>query len=118
MYGKCARAELGYQGMAGWVSPLVRGCCVALLALCGCRGTEHSLFRETVPPMVDNHPAPVRDASVPPMEEAGAAGGLTDPLPPPEDAGGPELDPGLDPKITFPWTETLPGKGTCRAGLY
>ena len=105
------------MGMAGRVSPLVRGLCFALLALCSCRGTERVLFDEITPTVVDR-PVELRDASMPPPEEAGAGGGSGGPvIDPALDAGlGP--DPGLDPSIKFPWTETLPGKDTCREGLY
>ena len=41
------------MGMAGRVSPLVRGLCFALLALCSCRGTERVLFDEITPTVVD-----------------------------------------------------------------
>lgn len=100
--------------MAGLVSPMVRGLCFALLALCSCRGTEHRLFGEITPTVVEQ---PLRDAGPPPVEEAGAGGGVGPVIDPTLDAG-PLPDPDLDPSIGFPWTETLPGRGTCREGLY
>jgi hypothetical protein len=39
-------------------------------------------------------------------------------VPDEEDAGIAAVDPGLDSKATFDWTETLPGKGTCKSGRY
>ncbi len=86
-----------------------------LLAAGACSGTEHAVFDLGVPISSVNPPQTHADAGTePPPPDAG---------PPPEepspdeDAGvGP--DPGLDPTVVFDWQESLPGQGTCKAGLY
>jgi hypothetical protein len=94
---------------------------LAAVALCACAGTERPIF-ESVVASVD--PPEVR----PPMgrADAGAPDMEMRTLPPPpmalppdddEDAGS-RPDPGLDPTAEFPWTQTLPGAGTCRSGRY
>jgi hypothetical protein len=98
------------------------GCALGLLS---CAGTESPIFESTAlktPPETPQQPT-----VMPPPGAPADAGRLPDdgprlPVPPlvpeEEDAGIPIVDPGLDPNATFDWTETLPGKGTCKAGRY
>ncbi len=58
-------------------------------------------------------PALAHDAGAEPI---GGSPAQPDPPDAGVDASGP--DPGLDPTVSFTWTETLPGAGTCRGGRY
>jgi hypothetical protein len=90
-----------------------------LLSGVACEGTERAIF-EPLPQVVVGPPKPPAldagsghhvsppDAGRPPVMSSDDAGE--------DDAG--SLDPDLNPNVTFVWTETLPGKGTCRAGVY
>jgi hypothetical protein len=93
---------------AGWL----------LLALpLGCKGTEYTLFGDVLDRGNPNpNPAQEDAGQIMATPEAGAggsqgmAGSGVDPGPPPEP---------LNPNVSFQWTETLlPGRGTCREGLY
>ena len=89
-----------------------------LAALVACSGSEHQVFQPLVnlsPPSVDP-PAPTiaEDGADDGSPEAGSE--APDPA---QDA--PDLQPRgeiLDPNITFDWTPSLPGQGTCKAGVY
>jgi hypothetical protein len=90
---------------------------LTVVSVLACEGTKQSIFEALPKPNVG---PPVgtamQDAGAPPRMDAGHPAkpdaGTMD-----EDAGS-ELDPELDPTVTFVWTETLPGQGTCRAGVY
>jgi hypothetical protein len=83
-----------------------------------CTGSEHQVF--------DPLPPPARFPEVvPPDPLRPVDAGKPPPAPPAEDASAPlERDAGLPPdedldeSVTFVWTETLPGQGTCKAGRY
>lgn len=117
MYGKCARHALLYIRMNRTAAAIGVWCCSTLLWGAGCNGTEHPLFVD-LPRVVEPPPPPMNmddpmrgpDAAPPPVDIMDAAVHLPE--------AGPVLGPELDPDVTFEWTETLPGKGTCRAGLY
>ena len=95
---------------------------LAAVVLCACAGTERPIFESVIasvdPPEV-KPPVTRDDARVPDDMEMRT-------LPPPlmevpfddDEDGGPRPDPGLDPTAEFPWTQTLPGAGTCRSGRY
>jgi hypothetical protein len=95
------------------------------VGLLSCAGTESPIFESTA---LKTPPDSLQPTVMPPPEGPVDAGrppddGPTLPVPPlvqpdEDDAGIPSIDPGLDPKATFEWTETLPGKGTCKAGRY
>jgi len=97
---------------------------LALAMLLGaCTGTEQAVFAVVVdpakPPVLGPDPAGAGEPTPGLDAEAGPNAGSPappDPLDAGVDASGP--DPGLDPTVTFAWTETLPGAGTCRGGRY
>jgi hypothetical protein len=69
----------------------------------GCSGTEQAIFAH---------------ASEPGAANATPEGGRAAAHDIPERDGGLTAQPELDPSVTFAWAETLPGQGTCRAGVY
>jgi hypothetical protein len=99
---------------------------LALAVLCStaCDGTKQPIFAP-LKVNVAGAPGPaIHDAAVGPVVDAGGSGhpsvkpphhdaGMAD-----EDAGGPPDPDDLDPNVTFVWTETQPGDGTCHAGVY
>jgi hypothetical protein len=105
---------------AGFVTERVTGraALCAVLLYSGCAGSEHQIFDPLPPPRVSEvnppNPAPVLDAGEPGEPEPSPMD--SGPLGPP-DAGFPP-DEDLDENVTFVWTETLPGQGTCKAGRY
>lgn len=86
----------------------------------GCNGTEQQVFAP-VPVVSVPRPKPP-----PTTTDSGAVHMMVDAGPPvmapdaggDDDAGKEPTDPDLDPTKTFVWTETLPGQGTCRSGVY
>lgn len=74
--------------------------CVALICA-GCSGSGQRLF--------DRAESSLAPASEPQTAGQPAALPVAPTQPPP---------PALDPDVTFEWDETLPGKGTCKAGTY
>jgi hypothetical protein len=94
-------------------------CCAALLWVAGCTGTEHALFANIDPPPVVPPPTGGR----PGMDAGGGAGTGADAAEIPREIMDaavhlPDAGSELDPDVKFVWKETLPGKGTCREGLY
>src|SRR5262245_8079864 len=84
------------------------------MVLAACTGTEHPVFFPIEPVVTAPPPAMDGGRRPPPM---------MDPPPPPADAGTDpdgQVTPGprRDPNVTFTWTQTLPGQGTCRQGQY
>jgi hypothetical protein len=87
---------------------LCHGRSLALLLVLGCAGacagTEQAIFTHV-------SPEPGAASSAP-------EGGRPAPHDVPERDGGLTAQPTLDPGVTFEWTETLPGQGTCNTGVY
>jgi hypothetical protein len=81
---------------------------LALLLALGCAGacdgTERTIFAH-----VSTDPGAASTAP---------EGGRPAPRNVPERDGGLTAQPALDPGVTFEWTETLPGRGTCKTGVY
>lgn len=103
----------------GYAGPMLGLVALAVLGLLACEGTKEPIFaplKVSVGP-----PGPATDDAGPkPVVDAGSSQPVKPhphPDPPEDDAGEPP-DPGLDPTVTFVWTETLPGQGTCHAGVY
>jgi hypothetical protein len=93
-----------------------------LLHAVACEGTKSALFAplapqsKVIPPKATTPDAGGHHVQM--MMDAGRSM-LPPPAPPPaEDDAGSVRDPDLDANVTFIWTETLPGQGTCRAGVY
>ena len=84
------------------------------MMLVACTGTEHPIFLPIEPFVAAPAPTPDAGRPEPPVLED----------PPAALDAGPDLDAGanpdppLDRTVKFAWTETLPGKGTCRQGQY
>jgi hypothetical protein len=85
-----------------------------------CTGSEHQIFQPSAALRSEDVAAPADSAGNDNRDDTGAG---AEPMP---DAGDPAaqdvpleyLEPILDPNVKFEWTETLPGRGTCRAGTY
>jgi hypothetical protein len=93
--------------------------CAVGLWVSACTGAPHQLFEPNEgPPVAAVRPTPGDvDAGSKTPDRMG--------VPMPRDAGpdgavavSPEPDPDLDPMVQFVWTETVPGRGTCKAGTY
>jgi hypothetical protein len=87
----------------------------AALVTTACSGSENLVFEPFVLPVAgsDVPTAPVDAGDDSPPVEPKDAGG--------RDAGPPAVqgsDPWLDPSVTFNWVQTLPGRGTCKEGVY
>jgi len=79
----------------------------SLLALScsgACSGSEQAIFARVSPDPGTPNTAPT--------------GGRAAPHNVPERDGGLTAQPELDPGVTFEWSETLPGQGTCNTGVY
>lgn len=112
----------GCAGKAWSHGLLALAACAAASLFGACTGTEQAVFAvvdPSKPPVLGPDPAgtgmptPARDAG---GEPVGGSSAPPDALDAGVDASGP--DPGLDPTVSFAWTETLPGAGTCRGGRY
>jgi hypothetical protein len=87
---------LCYGRSLAWL--LALGCAGA------CDGTEHPIFAHV--------------ATDPGAASSAPAGGRPATRGVPERDGGLTAQPALDPAVSFDWTETLPGRGTCETGVY
>ena len=92
-----------------------------LVVLLGaCAGTEHPIFESVAVAPLE----PIPMVKPPPKVDAGSENAGSTAVPPPaipptrDEDGGVEIDPGLDPTAKFPWTQSLPGAGTCKPGRY
>jgi hypothetical protein len=94
---------------------------VAALALLapGCTGTEHTVLRTLDLPEVVAPPGGGAQAgqgsSAPPPPRNPLASPAEEPVEEPPQLPAPAE---LDPDARFEWTQSLPGRGTCRAGVY
>jgi hypothetical protein len=104
----------GYAGI--WPGVLV----LAVVAVTACEGTKHAIFEPLTKASVGGPTKPATpDAGRAPPVDAGH--GIQPHRQHPDamdDDAGASSDPDLDPNVTFVWTESLPGQGTCRAGVY
>jgi hypothetical protein len=94
------------------------GACGLWVGASGCKGSEHVVL------------APILQQAGNPSggSGGGGAGGSSpvdggnsqsmDASDPEPDAGNPPIDSGLNPNVTFDWTETLPGPGECGPNMF
>jgi hypothetical protein len=88
------------------------------LSAAACTGSEHTVLRSVELPGPSTGragggapPAVIR-ADEPDVVEPAAAGA------PAVDPGPSQAPSALDPDVSFDWEQSLPGRGTCRAGVY
>jgi hypothetical protein len=71
------------------------------LSSAACGGTEEAVFRR-----IADDPLSSAQGGRSSVEQAATG------------VGGGGAEPSLDPNVTFVWSETLPGQGTCKPGIY
>lgn len=105
----------------GFAGPRLALAVLATLGLLACEGTKEPIFAP-LKVNVQEPPAPaMHDAGAAPVIDAGGGHNIKPHhVEPMEDDAGEPADPAdkEDPTVTFVWTETLPGQGTCHGGVY
>jgi hypothetical protein len=90
----------------------------AVLGLLACEGTKEPVFAPLKVSVTEPPGPATHDAGTVPMIDAGNHPVKPVHVEPVEEDAGDPPDPDLDPTVTFVWTETLPGQGTCHGGVY
>lgn len=102
----------------GFAGPKLALAVLAAVGLLACEGTKEPIFAPLKVNVTEPPGPAIHDAGTVPVTDAGGHPVKQHPAEPMEDDAGEPSDPDLDPTVTFVWTETLPGQGTCHGGVY